>query len=49
MLAVTPDGSELWAGDYQATWASVIDISSGTVTKKIPLGSQSYGIAFGPR
>jgi DNA-binding beta-propeller fold protein YncE len=49
MLAVTPDGSELWAGDYQATWASVIDIASGTVTKKIPLGGQSYGIAFGPR
>jgi len=49
ILAVTSDGSELWAGDYEATWASVIDIASGAVTKKIALGSQSYGIAFGPQ
>jgi YVTN family beta-propeller protein len=49
VLAVTPDGRELWAGDYEATWASVIDVASGTVAKRIDLGSQSYGIAFGPQ
>ena len=49
ILAVTPDGTELWAGDYQATWVSVIGIASGIVTHKIALGSQSYGIAFGQR
>jgi len=49
MLAVTPDGAELWAGDYQATWVSVIAIASGAVTHRIALGSQSYGVAFGPQ
>ncbi len=49
VLAVTPDGSQLWAGDYHATSASVIDIASGKIVRSIPLGSQSYGIAFGPQ
>lgn len=49
VLAITPDGTELWAGDYRATWLSVVDVSSGRVTRKIVLGSQSYGIAFGPQ
>jgi len=49
ILAITPDGAELWVGDYLATWVSVIDIASGTVTKKIAVGNQSYGIAFGPQ
>jgi YVTN family beta-propeller protein len=48
-LAVTLDGSEVWAADLRATWASVISIASGTVTRKVGLGSQSYGIAFGPQ
>ena len=48
-LAVTPDGTGLWAGDYRATWASVIDIAGGTLARQVALGSQSYGIAFGPQ
>jgi len=39
ILAVTPDGSEVWAGDCYATFASVIDIASGAVIKRIPLGT----------
>ena len=49
ILAVTPDGSQVWVGDYYATSVSIIDIASGAVTDSIPLGSQSYGIAFGPQ
>lgn len=49
ILTVTPDGAEVWASDYYSTNASVIDIASGKVTKVIPLGSQSYGIAFAPQ
>ena len=49
VLAVTPDGTQVWASDYYGTSASVIDIASGTVTQTIPLGNQSYGIAFAPQ
>ena len=49
ILTVTPDGTELWAGDYEATWISVVNIATGTLAHKIALGSQSYGIAFGPQ
>ena len=49
ILAVTPDGSELWVGDYVATSISVVDVPTGIVTRSMPLGSQSYGIAFGPQ
>jgi DNA-binding beta-propeller fold protein YncE len=45
-MAITPDSGELWVGDYQGTLASVIDISSGKVIRTVPLGNQSYGIAF---
>jgi YVTN family beta-propeller protein len=48
-LAITPDGSQLWATDLRATSASVIDVATGAVIKTIPLGNQSYGIAFGPQ
>ena len=48
ILSITPDASELWVGDYSATFASVIDVASGKVKRSIPLGSQSYGIAFAP-
>jgi DNA-binding beta-propeller fold protein YncE len=47
-LAITHDGSELWATDLRATSAWVIDIATGSVIKGIPLRNQSYGIAFGP-
>jgi YVTN family beta-propeller protein len=48
-LAITHDGSQLWATDLRATSASVIDVATGAVIKAIPLGNQSYGIAFGPQ
>ena len=47
-LAITPDGSQLWATDYRATSVSVIAVASRAVIKEIPLRNQSYGIAFGP-
>ena len=47
-LAITHDGSQLWATDLRATSASVVDVATGAVIKAIPLGNQSYGIAFGP-
>jgi YVTN family beta-propeller protein len=49
ILAITPDSDELWAGDYSSTFASVINVSNGEVIRTIPLGNQSYGIAFAPQ
>jgi DNA-binding beta-propeller fold protein YncE len=49
IMAITPDSGELWVGDYSSTFASVINISSGKVIRTVPLGNQSYGIAFAPQ
>lgn len=46
ILALTPDGTELWVTDYYATNAWVIEVATGKVARSIPIGSQSYGIAF---
>lgn len=47
-LAITADGSELWATDLVGTSVLVVDIASATLVRTIPIGNQSYGIAFGP-
>jgi YVTN family beta-propeller protein len=47
-MAITPDHSQLWVCDYSSTSVSIVDVQTGAVTKAVPLGNQSYAIAFGP-
>jgi YVTN family beta-propeller protein len=48
-MAITPDGKAIWISDYSGTAVSVINVESGTLARTIPLGNQSYAIAFGLR
>jgi YVTN family beta-propeller protein len=47
-VAVTPDGSKVYAANYGSKTVSVISTATNTVSARIPVGSQPIGIFMQP-
>jgi YVTN family beta-propeller protein len=48
VLAVSPDGSQVWVGHMLDGTVSVVDTATDTVTATIPVGRVANAIAFSP-
>jgi len=47
-VAITPDGSYAYVGEYGLADVAVIDIATNTVVTKIPVGDRPTGVAITP-
>lgn len=47
-VAVSPDGSRLYASAYPAPYLRVIDTSTGTLLSSVLVGNQPHGVAVSP-
>jgi YVTN family beta-propeller protein len=48
-IAISPDGVYAYVADYNSDSVTVIDVNCLAVVNTLPLGNNSYGLAFAPR
>lgn len=47
-IALSPDGTKLWVGEFLGQQIDEIDLASSTITTSIPLGTRAYSLLYVP-
>jgi YVTN family beta-propeller protein len=47
-IAVSPDGTRLWVGEFMGQQIDEVDLASATITASIPLAARAYSLLYVP-